>query len=144
MFVARFGPARVVGCAVHEQKRAFLDMQFLAQKTDYTSRFPESEHSVILVDGEPVGRIWLDRGSDQMLLVDIALLPEARGRGTGTVLLRRLQREAEEATKPLRHSVYKTNVGALRLYERLGFEVIEDRDIYVIMEWTPERSSPRV
>lgn len=118
-----------------EEVSAFLDMQFTAQKTDYAARFPDAEHSIIEVDGQSVGRIWIDRRDAEIRLIDIALLPEARGGGTGTQLLERLQSEAERAAKPLRHSVYKTNLGALRLYERLGFQVVEDFETHVLMEW---------
>ena len=119
-----------------DEKRAFLDFQFEAQKSDYTARFPKSEHSIIVTDGEPVGRIWIDRGHSEIRLIDIALVPEARRTGTGSELLRRLQTEAAESGKPLRHSVYKSNVRALRFYERLGFEVVDDFETYVLMEWT--------
>ena len=119
-----------------EEKAAFLDMQFTAQTTDYTERFPDSQHSIITLAGDAVGRIWVDRAEDEIRLMDIALLPESRNGGTGTVLLRRLQREARQAAKPLRHSVFKANVDALRFYDRLGFEVVEDFETYVLMEWT--------
>ena len=118
------------------QRRAFLDMQFEAQQTDYETRFPGAEHSIVLVDGVAHGRIWIDRRGDEIRLLDIALLPERRGHGTGRELLERLIAEARDAGLPLRHSVYKTNGAALRFYERLGFEVFEDYEMYVLMEWT--------
>jgi GNAT superfamily N-acetyltransferase len=120
-----------------EQKRTFLEMQFMAQQTDYASRFPGSEHAIVLVGGEAVGRIWVARWEDEIRLLDIALLPEHRNAGSGTVLLKRLQAEARQAGQPLRHSVYKMNDGALRFYERLGFTVVEDFETYVLMEWLP-------
>jgi ribosomal protein S18 acetylase RimI-like enzyme len=122
-----------------EEKAAFLDMQFTAQKTDYRARFPRSEHSIVLVDEVEVGRVWIDRGEDEIRLIDIALLPERRNGGTGTTLLRGLQAEASAADRPLRHSVYKQNTGALRFYQRLGFQVVEDFETYVLMEWIPDR-----
>ena len=119
-----------------EEKQSFLDMQFTAQRSDYANRFPESEHSIILLDDEPIGRIWVNRTDREVRLIDIALVPERRGHGTGTMLLEGLQEQAREAGRPLRHSVYKTNVDALRFYQRLGFEVVEDFETYVLMEWT--------
>jgi len=117
------------------EKSGFMAMQFTAQQTDYESRFPHSAHSIILVDGLPHGRIWVDRRSDEIRLLDIALLPERRNQGTGRILLDRLIAEARETGASLRHSVYKTNTDALRLYRRLGFEIVEDFEMYVLMEW---------
>lgn len=119
------------------QKHAFLKMQFNAQRADYASRFPDAEHSIVVLDRTPVGRIWIARWDDEIRLLDIALLTEHRNGGTGTVLLKRLQDEAARADKPLRHSVYRTNEAALRFYRRLGFAVIEDFETYVLMEWRP-------
>jgi GNAT superfamily N-acetyltransferase len=118
-----------------EQKHAFLEMQFTAQQSDYANRFADSEHSIVLLDSEPVGRLWVARWEDEIRLLDITLLPNHRNAGAGTVLLKRLQGEARRAGRPLRHSVYKMNEGALRFYERLGFTVVEDFETYVLMEW---------
>ncbi len=118
-----------------EERQQFLDMHFTAQSVDYRNRFPESVHSIILVDGVAHGRMWIDRGDVEIRLLDIALLPERRNQGTGRILLERLIAEAQVAGRPLRHSVYKDNAAALRFYERLGFEVVEDYDLYVFMEW---------
>ena len=118
-----------------ERKRGFLEMQFRAQTTDYHARFPESDHSIIDVDGVAVGRMWVGRWNDEIRLLDIAILPEHRNRGTGQALLESLIEEARIDGTPLRHSVFKDNDRALRFYGRLGFEVSEDFDTYVLMEW---------
>jgi len=118
-----------------EDRTAFLQMQFEAQSADYAARFPNADYSIIVADGVDVGRIWVDRGPNEIRLLDIALLPERRNRGNGRVLLERLIDEARLTFRPLRHSVYKTNIAALRFYGRLGFEVIEDFEMYVLMEW---------
>lgn len=119
-----------------EERSRFVEMQFEAQSSDYDRRFPDSDHSVLLVAGEPVGRMWVGRWPDQLRLLDIALLPEHRNQGIGTIAIRRLQEDAAVAGLPLRHSVFKDNEAGLRFYERLGFEVVEDFEMYVLMEWT--------
>ena len=86
------------------------------------------------MDGQPAGRLYVARGSDEIRIVDIALLPESCNRGIGTTLLRGLQSEAAAAGKPLRIHVERFNP-ALRLYERLGFRQIDDRGVYLFMEW---------
>lgn len=126
-----------------EEKSAFLDMQFNAQRTSYESRFPDSEHSIVLAGGDPVGRIWIDRRDDEIRLIDIALLLRRQNEGIGTTLLKRLQADARDVSKPVRHSVHQTNTKALRFYERLGFTFVEKFGTHVLMEWVPEEGGDR-
>ena len=119
-----------------EEKRQFVESQFDAQSADYEARFAGSEHSVILADGIPVGRMWVGKWDDEFRLLDIAILPERRNKGIGRRLVESLIEEAAAAGAPLRHSVYKTNAEALRFYERLGFSVVQDFETYVLMEWS--------
>lgn len=119
-----------------EEKRQFLVMQCQAQQVDYAMRFPDSEHSIVLLDNQPIGRIWVARQPEEIRLVDITLAPAHRRAGTGELLIRRLQAEAADADVPLRHSVFVTNTLARRLYTTLGFQIIGDRGMYVSMEWT--------
>lgn len=80
-----------------------------------------------------VGRLYVDRWTREIRIMDIALLPEHRGAGIGTRLLRELQEEARAAGKALSIHVEKFNP-ALRLYERLGFRAREDKGVYLLME----------
>lgn len=121
-----------------EEKAQFVAMQYRAQRADYESRFPGAEHSIVLVDGVPHGRIWVDRRADEIRLLDIALVPNGRNRGTGRALLERLIDEADRSQTPLRHSVLLENEPALRFYTRLNFEIVEDFGLHVLMEHRPE------
>lgn len=124
-----------------EQKTAFVRWQFGLQRNEYEATYPNQEHTVILVDNQPAGRIWISRGDDQTRLLDIALLDEFQNRGVGTVILRRLIDEAIQTNKPLRHMVFVLNADARRFYERLGFVVFEEVGAYHHMEWRPEPAS---
>lgn len=119
------------------QQQIFLQQQFTAQHTYYRENFPQASFMLILKDEKPVGRLYTDRRSDEIRLIDIALLPEYRGAGLGTMLLKDLCNEAQRAGKPLRMHVEKFNP-ALRLYQRLGFSHIADTGVYFLMEWAPE------
>lgn len=120
-----------------EQKRAFLRMQYDAQRGEYFKRFPDSDYRVILVGGRPAGRLWVARTPAQIRLMDIALLPEFRNRGVGKLLVNRLADEAARAGLPLRHMVFELNEDALRFYERLGFTRLEQHGAYWEMEKKP-------
>jgi ribosomal protein S18 acetylase RimI-like enzyme len=119
-----------------EQKDAFVRMQFNAQHSWYQEHYVGAEFQVILVDGEPAGRLYVHRRNAEIRLVDITLLPEFRQGGVGTSILRELLAEGEAAGKPVTIHVEIYNP-ALRLYQRLGFRPIEDRGPYLLLEWRP-------
>lgn len=120
------------------QQEILLRMQFNAQRQHYELAYEAIEHSIILVGNRPTGRIMVFRSEQEFVLVDIALLPEARGLGIGGALIADLLAEAERARRPVSLHVEKDN-RARRLYERLGFEICEDNGMYFKMEWRPRR-----
>lgn len=122
-----------------EQKGTFVRMQFEAQHAWYQEHYGDAQFDLVLVDGAPAGRLYVHRRATEIRLVDISLMPELRGQGTGTSLLRELMAEAEAAGKPLTIHVEKYNP-AMRLYQRLGFKSIADRGPYDLMEWRPAAS----
>lgn len=119
-----------------EQKAAFLDQQFAAQYEHYRVHYPTAERNIIERDGKAIGRLWIDEWKDQFRLVDIALLPEARGTGVGTKLLRDVLQRGAAAEKAVTIHVEGFNP-ALRLYQRLGFEHVDTNGVYYLMKWTP-------
>jgi ribosomal protein S18 acetylase RimI-like enzyme len=116
-----------------QQKRLFVRSQFDAQHRDYHERYPDAQYAVIVAGGAPAGRMYVERRPEEILLVDIALLPEHRGAGIGSALLTRLLAEARACAKPLRIHVELDNP-AQRLYRRLGFEPVEVFGLHVLME----------
>jgi len=87
--------------------------------------------------GEDVlGRLYVDRWADEIRIIDIALLPQYRGRGIGRAILESLLDEAasRDRGRVVRIHVEHMNP-AMRLYVRLGFYEIEDKGIYKLMEW---------
>jgi ribosomal protein S18 acetylase RimI-like enzyme len=115
------------------QKEAFLRAQFDAQARWYREHYAAASFDVVLVDGEPCGRLYVHRGASEIRIVDIALLPEHRGNGVGTALLGDLLAEADTTGRRVTIHVERFNP-ALRLYERLGFSVAEDKGVYMLLE----------
>lgn len=119
-----------------EAKRAFLLDQFRLQTVHYAKAYYDAEFSIVEENGEPVGRLYLFRGERDLRIVDISLLPQARGRGLGTALIQAVFEEARGAGKTVSIHVETFNP-ARNLYRRLGFKDIEARGPYWLMEWSP-------
>ena len=120
-----------------EEKRLFLDMQFTAQKTHYEEYFPGCEFLVIELDRTPIGRLYVDRGDDDIRITDIALLPEFRGRGIGRMLMQEILEEASATRKRVTIHVEQDNP-ARHLYDRLGFRHVDTDGVYHRMEWSAD------
>lgn len=117
-------------------KEQFLKSQFDLQRKYYLEQFARAAYQVIELDGIAIGRLIVDHEVDQILILDIALLPAYRGAGTGSILMRQIQDEARAALLPVRLHVERFNA-ALRWYERFGFRQVEDLGVYLFMEWLP-------
>jgi GNAT superfamily N-acetyltransferase len=116
-----------------------MQLQFLAHQADaqhrhYRRAYANAEWLVIERGGEAIGRLFLEEWSDQVRLIDIALLPEGRGGGVGSAILADLQDMAAAAGKALTIHVERNNP-AMRLYLRLGFAKIDEHGVYDLMEW---------
>lgn len=116
-----------------EQKEAFLRQQFTAQDRHYREHYPGASFDLVLVDGEPAGRLYLDEWPAEVRIVDVSLLPAFRGAGLGTALIRRVIARGDAAGKPVSIHVESFNP-ARRLYARMGFVEKADRGVYVLME----------
>jgi ribosomal protein S18 acetylase RimI-like enzyme len=118
-----------------EQREVFCRRQFDAQSAYYAATYPEASFQVIERDGVSIGRLYVARWEKEIRIVDITLLPEFRGSGIGTKLLRELQDQARSAGKSLTIHVERFN-RALQLYQRLGFHQVEDKGVYLLMRWS--------
>lgn len=119
-----------------EMQQQFLAQQFEAQHRHYQRHYPDAEWLVIERGGEAVGRLYMEEWPSQTRIIDISLLPEARGGGAGEAILRDLMRDAAGKGKRVSIHVERENP-AMRLYLRLGFVAVEQQQVYDRMEWDP-------
>jgi ribosomal protein S18 acetylase RimI-like enzyme len=122
------------------QKHDFLRMQFELQSRHYHEHYSDAAYQIVLLGEKRIGRLYVHRGKDHILLIDIALLPEHRGTGIGGGLMRNVLAEAAVDRKRVRIHVERGN-RALGLYTRLGFELLDDEGVYYLLEWNPDRHS---
>lgn len=120
-----------------EEKQAFCKMQFEAQHSHYQQHYPDALWLMIEQAQAPIGRLYLERWPNEHRIIDIALAPDARGRGIGTDLLRDLQNAAaEDSARGIGIHVEKANP-AMALYHRLRFTKREDKGVYDLLFWAP-------
>lgn len=117
-----------------------LNLQIQGQRSTYAALYPHADQGIIMLDEQAIGRLLVDRGPEIHTLVDITIRKQNRGAGIGTVLVRSLCMEAEMARKPLRLQVRVDN-RARNLYQRLGFRLIEDLQITLVLERAPGDAS---
>ena len=108
----------------------------------YVRGFGESPHDHCLVaecDGKIVGAVWVrvmdDYGhvDNQTPSLAISLYPDYRGQGIGTQLLRQMMELLrQKGYVQVSLSVQKENY-ALRMYQKAGFEIVEDRGEELLM-----------
>lgn len=123
-------------------KQEFLQMQFRMQQHSYASQYPTRENRIIVADMQRAGRIMTACTSQAIHLIDLSLLPPFRNRGIGSDLIRRLMEKASEMQLPLLLQVLQVNT-AKRLYERLGFQVVESSGLYVKMAYQNHQVQPK-
>lgn len=119
-----------------EQKRAFLASQFHAQRRHYRAFVADGDYLVLEQNGAGAGRLYLEMRRTSLHIVDVALMPDWRGKGLGSAIIGALQDFARTRGVAIGIFVEKFNP-ALRLYQRLGFCEIADRDVHLEMEWKP-------
>lgn len=119
-----------------EQKAAFVAQQFHAQHQYWQENYTDTSWDLILRDGTPIGRLYVARWAAEIRIVDIALMPEHRGGGTGTRLIRDLFAEGDASGRKVSIHVEIFNP-ARRLYDRLGFVQAGEHGVYLLMERHP-------
>jgi ribosomal protein S18 acetylase RimI-like enzyme len=82
---------------------------------------------IVRFENQDIGMFKVKRDPDKWEIVQIQLLPDYQHMGIGTQLIQNLQMEASQQGMAVFLSVLKVNP-AKRLYERLGFKVIQRKE----------------
>jgi RimJ/RimL family protein N-acetyltransferase len=115
-------------------RERLVRMQFESQTVTYRAQFPRARFDIVEQAGCPIGRLIVDDGAERGCIVDFALLPEHRGAGLGTAILRSVLRRH---SRPVQCKVLCNNEASLRMCRRVGFVDIGGELPFLQLEWRP-------
>ena len=119
--------------------RTYVEQTYGAWSEDFQwARFDASfnpeEFQVVVHGGIDVGFLACRETAGEIQLLNIMIAPEFQNRGLGSAVLRGLLAQAQSRHAAVQLQVMKVNP-ARRLYERLGFVVIEETATHYRMAW---------
>ena len=123
-----------------EMQHTFLTQQFEAQHAHYRRHYPDAEWLIVEREGTAIGRLYREEWAREIRVIDISIAAASRGAGIGRAILEDVIADAAGRGKAVSIHVEKNNP-ARRLYQRLGFEVVEDKGVYDLMEKRPDPRS---
>lgn len=120
---------RGVVCAAYSKWIPVIGREPLPMRADYEKALHDHQIDVVVEEGEVVGLIETMQRGDHIWIENVAVVPEAQGRGIGRRLLAHAERKATEAgcfeARLLTNGAFETNVS---LYRRLGYVVDRQED----------------
>lgn len=128
-------PARD-GAFIRDLTRAsFYEAMKATWREDRHQREPTNpeRYTMLRRAGETIGFFAVRRDDDCLYVQTIQLVPSARDAGLGTHIIHHIRTLAAGAPA-IRLRVLRSNDGARRLYERLGYTVISEDEQGAIME----------
>ena len=123
---------------------ALKESQLNAQKAGYEDMYPNAMYFIIEYHDKRIGRVILDFGTNEILVVDISLIPQAQGKGLGSAVIRSFMYCADQVKLPLKLSVMSDNIQAKHVYAKLGFVIDEIRPPREYLAYYPKALGIRV
>ncbi len=125
---------------IYEVKKAALGAYVAAtwgrdqafQREYFAQRFDPADHQVIVVDRQDIGELSVQYGESEINLAGIYVLPDSQRLGFGSAIIKDLIDEGKLSGRSVKLQVLKVNP-AKRLYERLGFRLIEENKNHFVM-----------
>lgn len=120
------------------QRETLIALQFQIQQLQYTQLSATTELSLVLLQNQPIGKLYIDPGLIEIRVLEIAILPRYQNQGIGTILLTDILARGTQMNLPVTLHVAPENP-ALCLYTRLGFNPVREDESRIFMEWIPSK-----
>ncbi|SSB94919.1 Ribosomal protein S18 acetylase RimI [Pseudomonas sp. 43mfcvi1.1] len=122
----------------HEQVQQVIAQQFQVQEQGLGENFPNAMHYVVEKLGTAIGALSTDFGANEIRVLYLAFIPQARGQGYGRAVLQGVQKAAQQIRCPVATVVWASNPHARQHYLALGFEVQERSPAAERLVWYPK------
>jgi ribosomal protein S18 acetylase RimI-like enzyme len=100
--------------------------------------YPNAMHYVVEKLGTAIGALSTDFGANEIRVLYLAFIPQARGQGFGRAVLQGVQKAAQQIRCPVATVVWTSNPHARRHYLALGFAVEESNPAAERLVWYPQ------
>ena len=104
------------------------------QQNDFRQCFIPQKNNIIVYDNEEIGYLETNEEDNILHIVELEILPKFQGEGIGSSIIKDIIEYADASEKKVSIGCFKINTGAKRLYERLGFKVLEETETHYILE----------
>ena len=103
------------------------------QKNEFVEKFRSDLNKIITLDGVDIGVLEINESAYELNITELELLSEFQGKGIGSLILKDQIRKANEMKKTINIGTFKSNIDAIRLYEKLGFRIIDETETHILM-----------
>jgi ribosomal protein S18 acetylase RimI-like enzyme len=105
------------------------------QESLFRKNYVPANIQIIEYDDKDIGMLSVEERAGDVFLSTIEIRPEYQSKGIGTAIIKKIVADSAKKTKPVTLQVLKVNP-AKGLYERLGFEVVEETKTHYRMSST--------
>ena len=104
------------------------------QRSRFNASWNPAHYQLIVFEKRDAGVIATEERAEEIFLAEIIIIPDMRGRGLGTLIMKNLIRHSSQLGKTLALQVLKKNVQAKSLYEKMGFVIIMETSTHYQMQ----------
>lgn len=104
------------------------------QRKDFEVYYNPVNNKIITWNNSGIGILETTEDSDEIHIIEIAILQEYQGTGIGTNVLKQIIDNSKARDKRVKIGCFRINVEAKKLYLKLGFKVVEETKTHYILE----------